>query len=190
MPRTHKQPSLRSYNDDSNTDADTSRIQPSHSNTNWTKTKNSKRSEIYKSSETRSNNNLTGIKSIVMLENTYRLKPNEDERIINYIIEPKIHELLRKKLSEYDVFKTGIYESNSYSNITQELADTFRKEVKCLVMQRYKIVAHVLIGQDINQDVRVASRCLWNSEVDCSVAVSYRGKGIFIVLCLYFFYRE
>ncbi len=191
MPR-YLQSSLRSQQDDSNTDADTSRIPPSQTNTNQTKQKNSKKTtkQVYKASETRSTNDLTGIKSIVNFENTYRLKPKEDKRIINYILEPKVHELLRQKLSEYENFQSGVYESTSYSNITRDLADTFRKEVKSLVMNRYKIVAHVVIGQDKNQDMRVVSRCLWNAEVDCSVAVNYRGKGIFIVLTLFFFYKE
>ena len=46
---------------------------------------------------------------------------------------------------------------------------------------RYKIVVVVQIGQNTNQGVRVASRCLWDDKRDTFASASFSNKHMWAV---------
>jgi tctex1 domain-containing protein 2 len=46
------------------------------------------------------------------------------------------------------------------------IADTIRERVRQLNIPRYKVIVQVTIGQMLDQGVRVASRCLWDTATD------------------------
>jgi tctex1 domain-containing protein 2 len=46
------------------------------------------------------------------------------------------------------------------------IADTIRDRVRQLNIPRYKVIVQVTIGQMLDQGVRVASRCLWDTATD------------------------
>jgi len=46
---------------------------------------------------------------------------------------------------------------------------------------RRKLVVHVIVGQDVQQSVRFASRCLWNVDEDCQASETYRNNSLFAV---------
>ena len=59
----------------------------------------------------------------------------------------------------------GLQKSNSNgynpkvsAALTRELADSIRREAKNMSVPRYKIVVHVVVGENTGQDARVASR--------------------------------
>jgi len=47
--------------------------------------------------------------------------------------------------------------------------------------RRRKLVVHVIVGQDINQTVRFASRCLWDVDEDSMASSTYRNNSLFAV---------
>jgi len=46
---------------------------------------------------------------------------------------------------------------------------------------RKKLVVHIMVGQDADQTVRFASRCLWNAEQDSMASATYRNQSLFAV---------
>ena len=46
---------------------------------------------------------------------------------------------------------------------------------------RHKLVVHVMVGQDAQQSVRFASRCLWNADQDSLASATYRNNSLFAV---------
>ena len=44
-----------------------------------------------------------------------------------------------------------------------------------------KLVVHVMVGQDAQQTVHFASRCLWNVDEDSLASETYRNNSLFAV---------
>ena len=57
-------------------------------------------------------------------------------------------------------------------------------------VERYKYVAVVNVGRTADAELVVASRCLWNPDVDTFASCSYKQHGIFAVATVYAIYRE
>ena len=124
------------------------------------------------------------------MENSYKLSPDENSRFIAYKIQPRIYELIQEKVTNCQKNSSGIYNAKMFGILTRDLADNIRREAKNLGIPRYKIVAHVVIGQNFDQDTRVASRCLWNTDYDNSMTVTFSLNKIFVVASLYVLYCE
>jgi hypothetical protein len=119
-------------------------------------------------------------------QNTYRLNPDEQSKFYAYKVEPKIYATLEHGL------KGRTYEPAKCSLLAKELSEDIMRETRnCLVhSSRYKLVAHVSIGQLLDQDVRSASRCLWDANFDNYVNVCYKTNDIFAVATLFAVYFE
>jgi len=50
---------------------------------------------------------------------------------------------------------------------------------------RRRLVVHVMVGQDADQTVRFASRCLWNADDDSMASATYRNNSLFAVGVVY-----
>lgn len=144
----------------------------------------SKHSGSRKSSE-----DTTGIRR-TRFENSYRLGPEISQRFVAYKIQPKIQALVAEKLALCQKNNNNIYNAKAYSILSRDLADSIRREAKNIGIPRFKILAHVVVGQDLGQDLRVASRCLWNMEYDNSITVHFTLNKIFVVASVYVLYFE
>jgi tctex1 domain-containing protein 2 len=123
----------------------------------------------------------------VKLQNTYRTEPNEDERFQAYKIEPKLFDLLKEALKgkKYSSIQSGTY--------SKELSQDIMRETRLLMNNaspRYKLVAHVAIGEPNGQDVRVGSRCVWDSAFDNCASVVYKNENLFAVATVFAIYFE
>jgi hypothetical protein len=93
-------------------------------------------------------------------QNTYRLYPDENSKFYAYKVEPKIYSTLEHCL------KGRYYDQSKCCTLAKELSDDIVRETRnCLSnTSRYKLLAHVSIGQQLGHDVTVTSRCLWGNK--------------------------
>jgi len=110
--------------------------------------------------------------------------PEEQRRFVAYKVESLIKEVLESKL-----YKVR-YEPNTCSRLAQELCAAIKQKTKGLNMPRYKLVTHVLLGEDTDKSVQVAARCLWNQETDNFAAATFRNNWIYAVAIVYGMYLE
>jgi len=110
--------------------------------------------------------------------------PEEQRRFVAYKVESLIKEVLETKL-----FKVR-YEPNTCSRLAQELCAAIKQKTKGLNLPRYKLVTHVLLGEDTDKSVQVAARCLWNQDTDNFAAATFRNNWIYAVAIVYGMYLE
>jgi len=110
--------------------------------------------------------------------------PEEHRRFVSYQVESLIKEVLEAKL-----FKVR-YEPETCSRLAQELCAAIKDRTKDLQLSRYKLVTHVLLGEDTDKSVQVAARCLWNQETDNFAAATFRNNWIYAVAIVYGMYLE
>lgn len=134
-------------------------------------------------SSRRSSENLA-FQSRVKYQNTYRLAPDENTKFYGYKVEPKIYAALEHTL------KGRAYDPAKCALLSKELSEKILHEIRNLISQRYKLVLHVSIGQNLNQDIRCASRCLWDANYDSYVSVNYKTNNLFAVATLFAVYFE
>jgi hypothetical protein len=132
----------------------------------------------------------TNTRNAFRLENTYKLGPEENKRFFAYKLQPNIQELINDKMEACERINPSGYNPKAVSSLTRELADSIRREAKNLGTPRYKVVVHVVAGQNNQQDVRVGSRCLWNMELDNCVSVTHKTKHIWASAVIYVLYAE
>ena len=123
----------------------------------------------------------------VKLQNTYRTEPNEDERFLAYKVEPKLFALLR------DALKGKKYSSIQSGTFSKELSKDIMRETRLIMNNaspRYKLIAHVVIGEAQGQDIRFGSRCLWDSGFDNSASATYKNDSLYAVATVYAIYFE
>ena len=60
-----------------------------------------------------------------------------------------------------------LYEARKCSVLAQNLTDVVKGRMKELSLPRYKFVSNVMIGQNADQCISVASRSLWNPTTAC-----------------------
>ncbi|CAF0891797.1 unnamed protein product [Brachionus calyciflorus] len=117
-------------------------------------------------------------------ENTYKLSPDEHKRFYAYKLQPQILKTLKNHVEKYET------EGKSNSNLTRDLADAIRIDAKNMGFQRYKLVVFVTVGDNVGQDVRVASRCLWNPEFDNCISVTHKTKTLWATATVYIIYND
>jgi hypothetical protein len=120
-------------------------------------------------------------------QNTYRTEPNENEIFQPYKVEPKLYALLEESL------KDKKYDAQKSMSLSKELSENIMRELRlCMsnMSPRYKIVSHVLIGEMLGQDIRLASRCLWDTNFDNSASVIYKNGSLYAVATVYAVYFE
>jgi tctex1 domain-containing protein 2 len=160
----------------------------------------SHRNEVTKHSNSRkSSSDLSGLNPntmtnlnnrVIRIENTYRLSPDESKRFYAYKIKPLITQLMISKIEECEKILVKGYDHSLFAIFIKDLADSIRRNVKNLTTPRYKILVHLTIGQNLNQDVRVGSRCLWDTNLDSSLTISHTSKVVWVSSVVFVIYTE
>ena len=83
-----------------------------------------------------------------------------------------------------------LYVAYRCSRLSHDICALIKDKVKELEQQqqhqrddvpRRKLVVHVMVGQDADQMVRFASRCLWDVDEDSMASATYRNNSLFAV---------
>ncbi|NWW44315.1 TC1D4 protein, partial [Pedionomus torquatus] len=118
------------------------------------------------------------------LENTYRMGPDEGCKFnagqVQRVLEVALAGALR----------TTVYSPQGSAPLAQSLAELLRSQAKEVVPPRYKLVCHVLLGQQGQQSLLVASRALWDPESDSFACVTFSNASLFAVATVHGVYFE
>lgn len=117
----------------------------------------------------------------VRFENTYRMEPKA------HFPEGKVRSVIKEAL---DTLVSHNYSPTHSPFVAKLLSSRILENVKQLNVGRYKVVCLVTIGSKKSQDLRVASRCLWDSQFDTFVSVCFESEQFFAVGTVYGVYYE
>jgi hypothetical protein len=113
-----------------------------------------------------------------------RMEPEDDHKV----------DLARLRRVATSVIETAIsgykYDPNQGKQFSLALAERIRGQIKQLPFQRYKIVVQVSIGQKKGQDLRVASRCMWDLKWDRHLTISKETSDAYVTVTIFLVYTE
>lgn len=120
----------------------------------------------------------------VRYENTYRMEPDDQHRV----------DLARVRRIATSVIDTAIvsykYDANQAQQFAVVLADLIRNQLKQLPFSRYKIVTQVSIGEKKGQDLRIASRCIWDAKQDRHITITKEAADAYVTVTIFFLYID
>ncbi|XP_031563632.1 tctex1 domain-containing protein 1-B-like [Actinia tenebrosa] len=119
----------------------------------------------------------TAINTIQEVKNTYRTEP------VNRFSRKEVTDVIEEVLSEHLEGQTYNYEF--CKDTSKKLSEVIKQRVKYMGYSRYKLICVVYMGQVKNQGMRIASRCLWNTEFDNVAEASYRNGELFAVATVF-----
>lgn len=90
----------------------------------------------------------------------------------------------------FEFLKDETYEVSRCRNLSKNLSDYILYQLKILDYERYKFTCVVNIGQNLGQDLRIASRSLWNEQTDTYVTEHFQNKDLFAVATVFAVYQE
>lgn len=70
-------------------------------------------------------------------------------------------------------------------SLSEQIKDFFKK-----LSQRYKIIVQVYIEQHLDQSILIASRSLWDKTFDQFLERKFFKKNIFVLIIVFFIYKE
>ncbi|KAF1414433.1 Tctex1 domain-containing protein 4, partial [Spheniscus humboldti] len=118
------------------------------------------------------------------LENTYRMQPDEGCKFDAGQVQQVLEGALASTLG------TTVYSPQGSAPLAQSLAELLRSQAKEVVPPRYKLVCHVLLGQQGQQSLLVASRALWDPESDSFASATFSNTSLFAVATVHGVYFE
>jgi hypothetical protein len=115
----------------------------------------------------------------VKLQNTYKLRPEDDEKFNSSRVSKVLHGILESFLDNED------YETKKCTALSKSLTDVVKSRVKDMNFPRYKFVCHILIGENSNQGIHAVSRSVWDTSTDNFAQATYTNKTLFAVASVY-----
>ena len=120
-------------------------------------------------------------RTTAMAENTYKLQPDETLRVT------EVRSIILQHLQALESQK---YEVKLCRELAKSMSDSIMSDLKQLGYSRFKFICTVTIGQMRGQDVRIASRSVWNTESDTFVSESFKNGSLFAVGMVFGVYKE
>jgi hypothetical protein len=116
---------------------------------------------------------------------TFRLEPGQDDRFYPSRARAIAEKAAAHELGdlEYNDEDAKLWALNVSDRVREEVAGSIAKS-------RYKIVVQTVIGQIVNQGVRVASRCLWDPTTDNYASVTYKNQHLFCTILIFATYTD
>ncbi|XP_062509964.1 dynein light chain Tctex-type 5-like [Corticium candelabrum] len=118
----------------------------------------------------------------IALEPTYKMAPDKPFR------SSTVTSIIRSTLESQLNGET--YSADRCRQICETLATIIRDRVKEEGYHRYKIVAHVTMGPMSGQTIRVASRCLWNHQLDSYASSVFQNRSLYAVGTVFGIYYD
>ncbi|XP_078356041.1 dynein light chain Tctex-type 5-A-like [Oculina patagonica] len=126
----------------------------------------------------------TGQAESVVLENTYRVGPDPLKKFSSGAVKRIAEEILVKRLTDV------IYEPKVCRDLTVQISDEVKSQVKLLGFDRYKIVCVMHIGPKMGQAIRIGSMCCWDEKADNFAECSFINNSLFAVALIFGIYQE
>ncbi|NWU60922.1 TC1D4 protein, partial [Pterocles burchelli] len=119
-----------------------------------------------------------------LLENTYRMGPDKGCKFNAGRVQRVLEGALASALG------TAVYSPQGSTLLAQSLAELLRSHAKEVVPPRYKLVCQVVLGQQNQQSLLVASRALWDPESDSFASATFSNTSLFAVATVHGVYFE
>ncbi|OCT56746.1 dynein light chain Tctex-type protein 2B [Xenopus laevis] len=99
---------------------------------------------------------------------------------------------MRQVLESYLPERLGTitYNPASAPSLVKEVSEEIKGRVKRVLPARYKALCLVTLGERGQEDIKVVSRCLWDSHSDSYAAHVYENPSLFCVVAVYAVYCE
>eukprot|EP00741_Cyanophora_paradoxa_P006127 tig00000944_g5942.t1 len=127
------------------------------------------------------------VEPIKIVENTYKLGPDDHERFNPSKVKRAIDEIFQRRFKKPE---DAVYDANTSVELTKSITDEVREAVKKLSFKRHKLVVQVIVGEMKGQGIRVASRCLWDVKTDDFASHSYSNASLYVVAMVFGTYYE
>lgn len=119
-----------------------------------------------------------------VLENTYKLGPEDGTKFNQQKAEQIIHNVLNMYL------KDRVYDEKKFPQLCKTLSDLIKERVKLSGLRRYKVVAYVMVFENKTQGVHYTSRSLWETNLDNFATVKYNGSDFIAIGTIFATYYE
>lgn len=113
------------------------------------------------------------------LSNSYKIRPNFKQQFRPVAVKAIIHDVLHEELSGKQ------YNSEEATSWSKHISDTVKEKLKDLDLERYKFVVQVVIGEQRGEGVKVACRCLWDSDTDNYAQDIFMNDTLFCVVAAF-----
>lgn len=126
-------------------------------------------------------------KNVDLAPEEKQLALNEDrKKSIFHVEEIKniMDEILQDKLSNQT------YEATTCRLLCMTLSDDIKGRVKCLGMERFRLICNVTIGSNGGQGLFLASRFLWDEVIDNFSTTSFQNSSLFAVAVVFGIFKE
>ncbi|CAF3488316.1 unnamed protein product [Adineta steineri] len=120
----------------------------------------------------------------IRYENTYRMEPNNEHKLDLVQIRRVATSIIEAAILNYE------YNPEQATKFIELLAEQIRSRMKQLHFPRYKIITQASIGQNKGQDLRMVSKCIWNSKWDRHITITKETFNDFITVTIFFIYTE
>lgn len=110
---------------------------------------------------------------------TYHIRPNHQQKFRPAVVKECIREIVREGLSGVQ------YNPEEVPELTRSLADSVKDKVKNSGFDKYKLVVHVVIGEQRGQGVKMSSRCFWDADTDSYAEDVFMNDSLFCVVAVF-----
>ncbi|XP_041357115.1 dynein light chain Tctex-type 5-like [Gigantopelta aegis] len=118
----------------------------------------------------------------VEYENTYKMEP--DLKFQESQVRDIIAAVLKENISEKE------YNHSTMNRGITLMCSKILERVKQLDMKRYKLISHVLIGENNSTTLQFSSRCLWDVRWDTFTSVTVTSGNIYATGMVFGVYAE
>ncbi|NXS24147.1 TC1D4 protein, partial [Mystacornis crossleyi] len=118
------------------------------------------------------------------LENTYRIGPDKGCKFNAEQVQRVLERTLAGALG------TAVYSAQGSAPLARSLTELLQSQAKAVVPPRYKLVCHVVLGQQGQQSLVVASQGLWDPETDSFASATFSNASLFAVATVHGVYFE
>ncbi|NXK97740.1 TC1D4 protein, partial [Formicarius rufipectus] len=117
-------------------------------------------------------------------KNTYRMGPDKGCKFDAGRVQSVLEGALASALG------TTVYSPQGSALLAQSLVELLQSRAKEVVPPRYKLVCHVVLGQQGQQSMLVASRALWDPDTDSFASTTFSNASLFAVAIVHGVYFE
>ena len=123
-------------------------------------------------------------KPIIRLEPTYKLEPHETFALHHAAIMNILENIVEGTLKDCK------YSPSICATLAQQLAGNIQSEVKDIGLDRYRLITIVHIGERTRQSMRIASKAIWDPNVDSYATYRFQNESMFCTATIYGIYLE
>jgi tctex1 domain-containing protein 2 len=116
--------------------------------------------------------------------NQHLMKPRPGTKFLKGDVEKMIEKVCQEKVGNRS------YIFDEVQPLIKDLCAEIQQRVLALGYDRYKLVSQITVMEAANQGIRIASRCLWDSEVDNYAEFTYSTPNMHVNVLVFGLYWE